>query len=134
MFEVKVIVELGEKTLTALSGVIANSAKIKEPPSVEDAKPESPKTGSKKNTRRTKEQIAAEKAQTLNGWDGIDDEAKLEAIKSEVTKHVKKGKSSDIKALLSIFDADRVSELNPMDYDAFFDTIIRYGEDEDKSE
>lgn len=144
MFEVKVTVDLGEKTLALLSGgiAIANNAKVKEPIAVEAAKPEAPKEETaapkpeapkaepEKRTRRTKEQIAAEEAQTANGWDEMDDDAKLEAIKAEVTKHTKKGKSADIKFLLSNFDAGRASELAPEDYDAFFDAITRYGKGE----
>lgn len=144
MFEVKVTVDLGEKTLALLTGgiAIANNANVKEPIAVEAAKPEAPKEETaapkpeapkaepEKRTRRTKEQIAAEEAQTANGWDEMDDDAKLEAIKAEVTKHTKKGKSADIKFLLSNFDAGRASELAPEDYDAFFDAITRYGKGE----
>lgn len=157
MFEVKVTVDLGEKTLALLTGgfAIADSHSVKEPiadeaakteaPKVE-AKPETPKADTAKTeapkveakpeadkptrTRRTKEQIAAEEARTANGWAEMDDDAKLEAIKSEVTKHTKKGKSADIKFLLSNFDAGRASELAPEDYDAFFDAITRYGKGE----
>ncbi|EYA03611.1 hypothetical protein M126_3500 [Bacteroides fragilis str. S6L3] len=57
----------------------------------------------------------------------MDDDAKLEAIKAEVTKHTKKGKSADIKFLLANFDAGRASELSTEQYDAFFDAITRYG-------
>lgn len=136
MFEVKVTVDLGEKTLALLSGgiAIANNAKVKEPAKGVDfdAKElvEAPKPEPEKRTRRTKEQIAAEEAKTANGWDEMDDDAKLEAIKAEVTKHTKKGKSADIKFLLSNFDAGRASELTPEDYDAFFDAITRYGKGE----
>lgn len=144
MFEVKVTVDLGEKTLALLTGgiAIANSAKVKEPkveaPKEEPApKPEAPKADTAKTeaekptrTRRAKEQIAAEEEKTANGFADMDDDAKLEAIKTEVTKHTKKGKSADIKFLLSNFDAGRASELAPEDYDAFFDAITRYGKGE----
>ena len=135
MFELKVTVDLGERTLALLNGgiAIANSHEVVNP--VTEAlkeetaapKPEAPK---QTRSRRTKEQIAEEEAQTANGWDGMDDDAKLEAIKAEVTKHTKKGKSADIKFLLSNFDAGRASELAPEDYDAFFDAITRYGKGE----
>ena len=144
MFEVKVTVDLGEKTVALLTGgiAIANSPKLKEP--VEAPKLEAPKEGpapkpealkekmaeKPARTRRTKEQIAADEAQTANGWNEMDDDAKLEAIKTEVTKHTKKGRSADIKFLLSNFDAGRASELTPEDYDAFFDAITRYGKGE----
>jgi hypothetical protein len=148
MFEVKVTVDLGEKTVALLTGGIAIANTVKEPIAVEAeapkaesptpisaAKPEAPKaavfkTEPEKRTRRTKEQIAAEEAQTANGWNEMDDDAKLDAIRSEVTKYTKKGKSADIKFLLSNFDANRASELAPEDYDAFFDAITRYGKGE----
>lgn len=140
MFEVKVTVDLGEKTLALLTGgMVVNTPTPKVEPKAEALKdetaapkPEAPKAEPEKptRTRRTKEQIAAEEAQTANGWDDMDDDAKLEAIKAEVTKHTKKGKSADIKFLLSNFDAGRASELAPEDYDAFFDAITRYGKGE----
>lgn len=141
---VKVTVDLGDKTMSLFNGfVAANKAvaeaadtagkvlkKYEEEPA---PKPEASKADTAEKptrTRRTKEQIAAEEAQTANGWDDMDDDAKLEAIKAEVTKHTKKGKSADIKFLLSNFDAGRASELAPEDYDAFFDAITRYGKGE----
>lgn len=140
---VKVTVDLGEKTVALLTGgMVVNAPTPKVEPKAEALKeetaapkPEAPKadvskTEPEKRTRRTKEQIAAEEAQTANGWDEMDDDAKLEAIKAEVTKHTKKGKSADIKFLLSNFDAGRASELAPEDYDAFFDAITRYGKGE----
>ena len=137
---VKVTVDLGEKTVALLTGgMVANTPTPKVEPKAEAPKeetaapkPEAPKAEPEKptRTRRTKEQIAAEEAQTANGWDEMDDDAKLEAIKAEVTKHTKKGKSADIKFLLSNFDAGRASELAPEDYDAFFDAITRYGKGE----
>lgn len=137
MFEVKVTVDLGEKTLALLTGfAIAN--KVNEPIAVEAAKPEEVKPEPKpevvkeepKRTRRTKEQIAAEEARIADGWDDMDEDAKLEAIKAEVTKNTKKGNSADVKLMLSNFDAGRASELSPSDYDAFYDAIIRYGKGE----
>lgn len=142
---VKVTVDLGEKTVALLTGgMVANDPTPMVEPKAEALKkeaaapkPEAPKADVSKTepekptrTRRTKEQIAAEEAQTANGWDEMDDDAKLEAIKAEVTKHTKKGKSADIKFLLSNFEAGRASELAPEDYDAFFDAITRYGKGE----
>ena len=148
---VKVTVDLGDKTMSLFNGFVAANKAVAEAadtagkvlkkydgPKEEPApKPEAPKADVSKTepekptrTRRTKEQIAAEEAQTANGWDEMDDDAKLEAIKAEVTKHTKKGKSADIKFLLSNFDAGRASELAPEDYDAFFDAITRYGKGE----
>lgn len=147
MFEVKVTVDLGEKTLALLTGgiAIANNAKVEskvlpcEAPNPEEVKPDEEKAGPpakepEKRTRRTKEQIAADEAKTANGWDGMDDDARLEAIKTEVTKHTKKGKSADIKFLLANFDAGRASELRSNDYDAFYECIARYGKGESVSQ
>ena len=130
---VKVVVDLGEKTVALLTGGMSVNAPIqKVAPKVEAPKAEAIKAEPEKptRTRRTKEQIAAEEAQTANGWDEMDDDAKLEAIKAEVTKHTKKGKSADIKFLLAQFEAGRASELAPEDYDTFFDAITRYGKGE----
>lgn len=136
---VKVTVDLGDKTMSLFNGFVAANQAVaadtagkalkkyeEEPaPKADVSKPEP-----EKRTRRTKEQIAADEALTVDGWGDMDDGAKLEAIKTEVTKHTKKGKSADIKFLLSQFDAGRASELSPEDYDAFFDAIIRYGKGE----
>lgn len=140
MFEIKVIVDLGEKTVALLTGgiALASAPKAKEPLAVEAATPkevaDAPKVDlakkePEKRTRRTKEQIAAEEAQTANGWDDMDNDTKLEALKAEVTKHTKRGKSADIKFLLAHFEAGRASELSPEDY-AFFDAVTRYGKGE----
>jgi len=141
MFEVKVTVDLGEKTLALLTGGIAvtNTPKAEKPATVEaetrkeeTGAPEPDPSEPEKRTRRTKDQIAAEKAARVDGWDDMDNDAKLEAIRAEVTKHTKKGKSADIKLLLSEFDAVRASDLAPEDYDAFYDAIIRYGKGDKK--
>lgn len=58
------------------------------------------------------------------------DHTRLEAIKTEVIKHAKRGKSADIKFLLSKFDANRVSELATEYHDIFLDLITRYGKGE----
>lgn len=102
----------------------------------EEPAPEQPKTEAKENPkpepkkRRTKEEIEADSAKAAEGWDAMDEDEQLEAIKAEVTRHVKKGKSADIKFMLSHFDADRASSLNPEDYKAFFDAVQRYGNGE----
>ncbi len=140
--EVRLVLEPSATLVAMFGGVTANKVERvapkaepeapKEevaPPAKDEAKPEA-QPEKPARTRRTKEQIAAEEAATANAWDDMDDDAKLEAIKSEVTKHTKKGKSADIKFLLSNFDAGRASELAPEDYDAFFDAITRYGNGE----
>lgn len=61
---------------------------------------------------------------------GLDDDAKLEEIKTHVTRHSKKGKTADIKALLSHFEADRASNLAVEQYDDFYEMIVRFGKGE----
>lgn len=76
------------------------------------------------------EKAAAEKAaakETAPEFGDLDEAAQLEAIKAEVTRHTKKGKSADIKALLAYFEAGRASELAAYQYPDFYDTVKRYG-------
>lgn len=61
----------------------------------------------------------------------LDEDAQLEAIKKEVTKHTKKGKTSDIKQLLGLFDVGRASDLDPATYGEFFELVKRYSGGED---
>lgn len=56
----------------------------------------------------------------------LDAEAQLDTLKNNVTKHTKKGKSADIKALLSNFGAERVSVLEVEHYSDFNDVLNRY--------
>lgn len=61
----------------------------------------------------------------------LDEDAQLEAIKKEVTKHTKKGKTSDIKQLLGLFDVGRASDLDPATYGEFYELVKRYSGGED---
>ena len=61
----------------------------------------------------------------------LDEDAQLEAIKKEATKHTKKGKTSDIKQLLGLFDVGRASDLYPATYGEFFELVKRYSGGED---
>ena len=61
----------------------------------------------------------------------LDEDEQLEAIKKEVTKHTKKGKTSDIKQLLGLFDVGRASDLDPATYGEFFELVKRYSGGED---
>lgn len=63
-------------------------------------------------------------------FEDLDDAAKLEALKAAVTKHTKKGKSKDIKLLLSPYAVERVSDLQAEDFDGFYDVITRYTDGE----
>lgn len=130
-------IELGQQTMAFLTrGFMATSAKLLSTEKVEEVKPESPakpevpaKPAAPAATTKTQRPAASKPAAAAEkpAFSDLDDDAKLEAIKAEVTKHTKKGKSADIKFLLANFDAGRASELSTEQYDAFFDAITRYG-------
>ncbi|EYE45567.1 hypothetical protein [Bacteroides fragilis] len=134
---VNVNIELGQQTMAFLTrGFMATSAKLLSTEKVEEVKPESPakpevpaKPAAPAATTKTQRPAASKPAAAAEkpAFSDLDDDAKLEAIKAEVTKHTKKGKSADIKFLLANFDAGRASELSTEQYDAFFDAITRYG-------
>lgn len=134
---VNVNIELGQQTMAFLTrGFMATSAKLVSTEKVEEvkteslAKPEVPaKPAAPAATTKTQRPAASKPAAAAEkpAFSDLDDDAKLEAIKAEVTKHTKKGKSADIKFLLANFDAGRASELATEQYDAFFDAITRYG-------
>ena len=134
---VNVNIELGQQTMAFLTrGFMATSAKLLSTEKVEEVKPESlakpevpAKPAAPAATTRTQRPAASKPAAAAEkpAFSDLDDDAKLEAIKAEVTKHTKKGKSADIKFLLANFDAGRASELSKEQYDAFFDAITRYG-------
>lgn len=103
----------------------------------------SQETEKKTRTRRTAAEIAAEKAAAVEEtpaakdpepvaekkpleFEDLDEAAQLEAIKAEVTRHTKKGKSADIKALLAFHEAGRASELAAEQYPGFYDMVKRY--------
>lgn len=134
---VNVNIELGQQTMAFLTrGFMATSAKLLSTEKVEEVKPKSPakpevpaKPAAPAATTKTQRPAASKPAAAAEkpAFSDLDDDAKLEAIKAEVTKHTKKGKSADIKFLLANFDAGRASELSTEQYDAFFDAITRYG-------
>ncbi|MFK2383278.1 hypothetical protein ACIXN7_05730 [Bacteroides fragilis] len=134
---VNVNIELGQQTMAFLTrGFMATSAKLLSTEKVEEVKPESlakpevpAKPAAPAATTKTPRPAASKPAAAAEkpAFSDLDDDAKLEAIKAEVTKHTKKGKSADIKFLLANFDAGRASELSTEQYDAFFDAITRYG-------
>lgn len=147
--EIKVTVELGQKTVDLLQNLLNNAPAAKSGSVTEtkataqeagtadlftqeaatEEKPEAPK-----RTRRSKAEIEADKAAEEKvtvkdepaGFADMDEDAQLEAIKAEVTRNTKKGKSADIKALLAFFDAGRASELAADQYPDFYDMVKRY--------
>lgn len=146
---VKVTVDLGDKTMALINSLTADQATetpktrtmpkpkptpkpTENPDPNEAAEVEKPAPVKLAETKPNETPEPLKGAENKGGdWGKMDDDDKLDAIKSQVTKFAKKGKASDIKFMLGQFDAQRASELNPKDYDAFYAAIIRYGEGED---
>lgn len=52
---------------------------------------------------------------------------KLDEIKAKITLTTKKkGGAEDVREILGVFDAGRAGELDPKDYDDFYDALTRY--------
>lgn len=63
-------------------------------------------------------------------FEDLDPESQLGALKAHATKHTKKGKTADIKALVANYGAERVSDLDPEYYLEFNDVLTRYSDGE----
>lgn len=115
-------VELGPQTLALLTGGMAAPAatpvKAVEAPKAEVKEDVKPKPQAAAPAAKPK----AEKA----SFEDLDDETKLAEIQALVTKATKKGKSADVKFLLSNFEATRASNLAPEQYDDFYGVMQRY--------
>lgn len=140
MFEVKVTFEAGDTLKALVSGLFQPTVMNQEKPSPEplpidlepaqgpkpaEEKPAAPKPASAKPIE--------EKPSAGSSFADMDNDAKLEAIKTEVTKQTKNRKGADVKWMLAQFNAASVSKtqpLDPKDYDAFYDAITRYGKGE----
>lgn len=80
------------------------------------SKAPAPKAGAPKPAAKVEEEDFSE----------LDEEGQLEAIKKEVTKYTKKGKASDIKQLLGLYDVQKASDLDPATYEEFYELVKRY--------
>lgn len=126
-----VFVEVGPQTMALLTGGTLAKAQPKEEVAEKPAEEKKTRTrGSKPVEDKATE---TKKGTTAPAFADMDDDAKLEAIKAEVTKQTKNKKGADVKWMLAQFNAASVSKaepLEPEDYDAFYDAIIRYGKGE----
>lgn len=59
-------------------------------------------------------------------FEDMNEDEQLEAIRTIVTRHSKKGKTKDIKALLAAFGVERAGDLDKTDYADAFDALTRY--------
>lgn len=135
-FKVTVNVELGPNTFALLSGIMQRAAMPQEqtatPTAPKADKTETPpaKSGGAGSKSAPKEEPVKETPVETPTFEDLDEAEQLEAIKAEVTKHTKRGKSADIKALLAFFEASRLSELPVDQYPAFMDALGRYAKGE----
>lgn len=101
------------------------------PTAQQDKAEKTPKGGGAGSSKAApKEEAPVKEEPKAPAFADLTDEEKIEQIKAEVTKHTKRGKSSDIKALLTFVGAGRVSELQGDDIDTFMALVQRYGKGE----
>lgn len=119
--------ETGDKTPAATpapktaAGKPATPAAKPATPATPAAKPATPATPAAKAKPATPAAKPVEVA-----FADLGEEDKLESLKAHVTRHTKKGKSADIKALLAPYGAERVSLLGAEWYDSFNEVLDRY--------
>ena len=132
MFEVKVTFEAGETIKALMSGFM--QPRVINLPNKEDEKPAATQKPAAEKPAAEKPVVekpaATPKPKQENSFEKMNDDAKLEAIKAEVTKQTKNKKGADIKFMLAQFDANRASELAPEHYNDFYAAILRYGKGE----
>lgn len=129
MFEVKVTFEAGE-TLKALMSGFMQPVVIEKPVAVEKTVVAEKPAAVEKPVTTQKAVVEKPAPKGKPSFEELDDAAKLEAIKAEVTKQTKNKKGADIKFMLAQFDANRASELAPEHYNDFYAAILRYGKGE----
>lgn len=125
-----VFVEVGPQTMALLTGGTLAKAQPKEEVAEKPAEEKKTRT---RGSSKPVEDKATETKKDAPAFADLDDDAKLEAIKAEVTKQTKNKKGADVKWMLAQFNAASVSKaepLEPEDYDAFYDAITRYGKGE----
>ena len=153
MFNVTVTFEAGESIKALLFGLMKSvipvepmlekelkpTGPVKPTESVKSEKPAVPeKTAAPAKTEKPAmsaktEKPAASAKSAEPEFSELDDDAKLEKIKAEVTKLTKNRKGADVKWILGQFDAASVSKTNPLSpesYDDFYEALTRYGKGE----
>lgn len=135
MFEVKVTFEAGETLKALMSGfmqpvVIEKPVVAEKPVAAEKPAVVEKPVAVEKPVTTQKAVVEKPAPKGKSSFEELDDAAKLEAIKAEVTKQTKNKKGADIKFMLAQFDANRASELAPEHYNDFYAAILRYGKGE----
>lgn len=128
----------GESTAKPKAAPIAKTpatpATPKAPAPKTPATPAAPKTPATPATPKAAPKTPATPKPAEVAFEELDAEGQLEALKNHVTKHTKKGKSADIKALLAPYGAARVSELDAEWYESFNEVLNRYSAGESVEE
>lgn len=137
---VKVLIDLTPNTinaLAALSGVnapmptksiMAEPTKPKAPAATQVSEDEAPDVPAKPKAPAVSAGPAAKAkpAAKVTKFEDLDEDAQLEELKTRVVNFSKKGKTPDMKAILSNFGAARVSEVQPEDFVAMADALEKY--------
>lgn len=111
----------GRRRAAAKEEVAEAPAKEAKAPAKEAAK-EEPAAPARRRRAAAKEEPATEDV----AFEDLSTDDQLADLQKRITKHTKKGKTSDIKEMLSVFDAGRASELDVKDYVEFSDALARY--------
>jgi hypothetical protein len=126
-------VEIGGRTAELLERLFGATVKtstaqpIESDAPVSTAQEEKPKNQARSGGtvgKTPKEEPIKEQVRTFAD---LTEEEQIEAIKAEVVKHTKRGKSADIKAMLTFVGADRVSNLQGGDIAVFMEMLQQYG-------
>lgn len=114
------------------AGEEEEEAPAKKPVAKPAAKAAAPAPAAKPATKAAPAKPVAKPAAkpAVVAFEDLDEEAQLEALKAHATKHTKKGKTADIKALVANYGAERVSDLDPEYYVEFNDVLTRYSDGE----
>lgn len=140
MFNVTVTFEAGESFKALLFGLMKPVIPVESMPEkelkptvpvkpTESVKTEKPAVPEKTVAPAKPEKTAASAKSAEPEFSELDDNAKLEKIKAEVTKLTKNRKGADVKWILGQFDAASVSKTNPLSpesYDDFYEALTRY--------
>ena len=138
----KITIELDDKQKEAqiltllLGGASATTAEpAKKPAAKQVAGEEEEEEKPTKKAKAAPAKAAAAKKKDGNlsddEFESYSEEEQFEAFKVIATRHSKKGKTADIKQILEKHGVARMTELEPEQYLAFYQDVVRYDEGED---
>lgn len=129
----KTVAPAGAKNPTPKAAPVADADEEEEKPAkaAAPAPKAAPKPAAKAPAPKAAPKPKAEEADEAVDFDDMDEEAQLAEIVKVATRFTKKGKTNDIKKLLTLFDAPKASSLDAAVYSDFFGLLTRYADGED---